>query len=158
MSWIPSIALSYGIFQKPTGPEILEAAHKISCSILKELWESGFAKTADRREGDDVVDLYNVNVPLVPSIVDNPLVRFTSLAPARYGRLFSVAPKHSDADQSDATDSSSAAPISELNAPSNEGTTGQVQLGGKLRFEFSELLSRIERHTSTVLQNPTLLA
>jgi hypothetical protein len=137
MSHIPAIALSYGIFQKPVSPDILEAAHKIACSVIEQLWKSGFTKEADRVDEDGVVDLYNVNVPLVPSIVTEPVVRFTSLAPARYGRLFSVVPAHEQSDQSDALDKHSAAPISELNLPNAEKNP-VATLGGKLRFEFSE--------------------
>ncbi|KAG0146033.1 hypothetical protein CROQUDRAFT_723122 [Cronartium quercuum f. sp. fusiforme G11] len=80
-----TIALSYGVFEKPVSEEILNAANQIAVKIIKHLWEAGFKKTA---EGGELVDVYSVNIPLVPAILIDPQVIWTTESNTRYGRLF----------------------------------------------------------------------
>ncbi|EGG05945.1 uncharacterized protein MELLADRAFT_72029 [Melampsora larici-populina 98AG31] len=80
-----TIALSYGIFQRPVSDEILEAANQIAVKIIKQLWVSGFVQPDQEA---DHVHLYSVNIPLVPAILTDPQVIWTTEAHTRYGRLF----------------------------------------------------------------------
>lgn len=129
MSGVPSIAVSYGVFQKPYAPEIVEAAHHMTCSALQFLTDRIFAERQQPLASD--VDVYSLNVPvrlilnachmrpadhaltlcwtqphkLVPSLLDcsdrtKPPIKFTSLGPGKYGRLF--APQEGSAPTKDA--------------------------------------------------------
>ncbi|KAH9825129.1 survival protein sure-like phosphatase/nucleotidase [Melampsora americana] len=80
-----TIALSYGIFERPVSNEIIEAAHQIAVKIIKQLWISGFVQPDQET---DHVHLYSVNIPLVPAILTDPQVTWTTEAHTRYGRLF----------------------------------------------------------------------
>ncbi|GAA6001781.1 hypothetical protein JCM10207_002317 [Rhodosporidiobolus poonsookiae] len=93
ISGAKAIAVSYGIMEgyKPPAPEFVTAAVDISCKIVRRLVELGWG------EGEDRVDVYSVNVPLMPEIVSNPQVRWTSMAQTRYGRLFKSSTESSGA-------------------------------------------------------------
>ncbi|KAM0793196.1 hypothetical protein ACM66B_000666 [Microbotryomycetes sp. NB124-2] len=86
ISGTPSIALSWGLMQhyKPPSQEIRDAATKLSVEIIKRLWEIGFG------EGEDKVDVYSVNVPLMPAICveGGPEIEWCTVARNQYGRLF----------------------------------------------------------------------
>ncbi|CAH7671787.1 survival protein sure-like phosphatase/nucleotidase [Phakopsora pachyrhizi] len=86
----PSIALSYGIHQRPISDSIVSAAHSISIKIIQILWATGFKKTSKSSDkDDDSPDLYSINIPLVPAIIESePKVVWTFESPTRYGRLF----------------------------------------------------------------------
>lgn len=62
MSGTPSIALSYGVFQKPYAPEIVEAAHHMSCAVLQHLAAHIFDAQGQRVASD--IDVYSINVPV----------------------------------------------------------------------------------------------
>ncbi|CEQ38966.1 SPOSA6832_00437, partial [Sporobolomyces salmonicolor] len=97
LSGVNSIALSWGLMEgyKPASDDLVDAAVKVSCDVVKRLFELGWG------EGPDKVDVYSVNVPLMPSILDKPEVHWTTMAHTRYGRLFkSISePASSSADQ-----------------------------------------------------------
>lgn len=61
MASCPSIAVSYGVFQKPFAAEIVDAAHDMSCAALKFLTDHMFR---DGKRVSDDVDIYSVNVPV----------------------------------------------------------------------------------------------
>ncbi|MBW0551303.1 hypothetical protein O181_091018 [Austropuccinia psidii MF-1] len=79
-----SIALSYGVFERPISTELLEAANRLAVKIIERLWRIGFTNFGDK----DAADLYSVNIPLVPAIISDPKVIWTTEATTRYGRLF----------------------------------------------------------------------
>lgn len=113
-----AIALSYGNFQYPTPPEFLEPANSLSARIIDSLWndwgrdedsaplkaftiehlqedaekEMALKQTRGLREGE--VDLYSINVPMVPALVKPEGVRivWTRLFRNVYGRLFDNQP------------------------------------------------------------------
>lgn len=60
ISGVPSIALSWGLMThyKPPGKDIVDAAARVSCDVVKRLWELGFG------EGENKCDVYSVNVPV----------------------------------------------------------------------------------------------
>ncbi|KAK4058077.1 hypothetical protein OIO90_000816 [Microbotryomycetes sp. JL221] len=86
ISGTPAIALSWGLMQhyKPPSQEIRDAATRVSVDIIKRLWEIGFG------EGADKVDVYSVNIPLMPAITvqGGPEIQWTAMARNKYGRLF----------------------------------------------------------------------
>lgn len=61
MASCPSIAVSYGVFQKPFASEIVDAAHDMSCAALKFLTDRMFQ---DGKRVSDDVDIYSINVPV----------------------------------------------------------------------------------------------
>ena len=109
-----AIALSYGNFQYPTPPELFEPAISLSGRIIESLWndwgrdedstplkaftvehlqedaqkELALKQTRGLREGE--VDLYAINVPMVPALVKPEGVRivWTRMWRNKYGRLF----------------------------------------------------------------------
>ncbi|GAA5870075.1 hypothetical protein JCM16303_001888 [Sporobolomyces ruberrimus] len=84
LSGTRGIALSWGLMEgyKPPGQELIDAAVQLSCDVIERLYKLGWG------EGENKVDVYSVNVPLMPSIVENPQVHWTSMAVTGYGRLF----------------------------------------------------------------------
>ncbi|GAA5949640.1 hypothetical protein JCM3765_002737 [Sporobolomyces pararoseus] len=84
LSGTPGIALSFGLMEgyKPPGQELVDEAVTLSCAIIERLYKLGWA------EGENKVDVYSVNVPLMPTILKNPQVHWTSMAVTAYGRLF----------------------------------------------------------------------
>jgi len=118
LSKVRAIALSYGNFQYPTPPEFLDPANALSVRIFDSLWndwgrdddpahskaitiedlEEDVHKTLalkqarGLREGE--VDLYAVNIPMVPSLVkpEGLQIVWTRLWRNAYGRLFESQP------------------------------------------------------------------
>lgn len=112
LSKVRSIALSYGNFQYPPPPELLDPAHELSVKIIQALWDdwgrdedteavSNFVlehmdqeKDRDRiltqarglRDGE--VDLYAINIPIVPTLLQGMRVVWTRLWRNQYERLF----------------------------------------------------------------------
>ncbi|GAA5838314.1 hypothetical protein JCM5353_006847 [Sporobolomyces roseus] len=84
LSGTPGIALSWGLMEgyKPPGQNLVDAAVGVSCDVVQRLYNLGWG------EGANKVDVYSVNVPLMPSILENPEVHWTSMAVTGYGRLF----------------------------------------------------------------------
>ncbi|GAA5914782.1 hypothetical protein JCM8208_005700 [Rhodotorula glutinis] len=97
-----AIALSWGLMEgwKPPPQEFVEAATNVSRDVVERLYDVGWG------EGDERVDVYTVNVPLLPSIKKSPEVRWTTMAQTAYGRLFKSTPH---------PDSTSAAASAEVN-------------------------------------------
>ncbi|KAI5480873.1 tubulin-tyrosine ligase [Pseudohyphozyma bogoriensis] len=90
LSGLPAIALSFGLMAdyKPPGDAIVAGAIEASCKVVKQLYELGWSEAN--------VDLYNVNVPLLPTMLseEGPKVEWTTMARTGYNRLFkSVAEK-----------------------------------------------------------------
>ncbi|ORY86724.1 survival protein sure-like phosphatase/nucleotidase [Leucosporidium creatinivorum] len=85
ISGVPSIALSWGLMTgyRPPGKDLISAAATASCKVVKRLYELGFG------EGENKAQVYSVNVPLMPSILDpSPEVQWTTMALTSYERLF----------------------------------------------------------------------
>lgn len=57
-----TIALSYGVFERPISQELLDAANKIAVKVIKHLWHVGFQPP---RNEEERVDLYSVNIPVL---------------------------------------------------------------------------------------------
>lgn len=135
-----AIALSFGNFQYPPPPELLPYAYKVSLRIIQSLWNdwgrdedgdlSGFelehidqekdrvqllTQTRGLRDGE--VDLYAVNIPIVPALLNDGMkIVWTRLWRNVYSRLF----KHG-----------------ESTSTTDPGTTGQETDPDKLVFTFS---------------------
>ncbi|KDQ07683.1 hypothetical protein BOTBODRAFT_38579 [Botryobasidium botryosum FD-172 SS1] len=62
-----SIALSYGTMVHPTPAEWCDPAHELSIKIISKLWSNWGTDELGLRNGE--VDLYNVNVPMVESLL-----------------------------------------------------------------------------------------
>jgi tubulin---tyrosine ligase len=59
LSGFPSIALSYGIVEKPIPAGLPERAHELAVKVIDQLWQSGF-----KDNGPQAPQLYNVNIPV----------------------------------------------------------------------------------------------
>ncbi|KAM0756167.1 sure-like protein [Meredithblackwellia eburnea MCA 4105] len=86
LTGLPSIALSLGLMTgyKPPPQNLVDGAVKAACSVVKQLWEMGWG------EGADKVDVYTVNVPILPSVLapGGPEIQWTTMARTQYQRLF----------------------------------------------------------------------
>lgn len=88
LSNYPAIALSFGLMAPYKGdlltPEIVNGGIRESCKVVKKLYELGWG------EGSDKVEVYTVNVPLQPELLEEggARVEFTTMARTYYGRLF----------------------------------------------------------------------
>ncbi|GAA5922345.1 5'/3'-nucleotidase SurE [Sporobolomyces koalae] len=84
LSGTPGIALSWGLMEgyKPPPQEFIDAAVGVSCDVVERLSRLGWG------DGPNKVDVYSVNVPLMPSLLDKPEVHWTTMAVTGYGRLF----------------------------------------------------------------------
>ncbi len=67
LSLIRSIALSYGLFTRPSPEEYVEPSHELALKIIRKLWAQWGKDPSGLRNGE--VDLYNVNIPLVPELL-----------------------------------------------------------------------------------------
>lgn len=83
-----SIALSYGTVEDPTPQTFFEPAHVISAKIIRHLWDNWGTDDAGLRNGE--IDLYSVNVPMIPGILSEeglPII-WTRFWRNSYHRLF----------------------------------------------------------------------
>lgn len=89
---LPAIALSYGVMEghKPPRADVIERAYEVSCDVVAKLWQTGWSG----------VDVYSVNVPLMPKILDEPSIHWTHIGRKAYQRLF----KHADDVEGDRSD------------------------------------------------------
>jgi tubulin---tyrosine ligase len=115
---VRAIALSYGNFEYPTPPEFLDPANSLSVRVIDSLWndwgrdddpthlkafttehlqedihkELALKQARGLREGE--VDLYAINVPMVPALVKPEGLRivWTRIWRNGYGRLFENRP------------------------------------------------------------------
>ncbi|KAF8337397.1 sure-like protein [Cantharellus anzutake] len=67
LSLIRSIALSYGVFTRHFPTDYVQPSHELSLKIIGKLWNQWGKDPSGLRNGE--VDLYNVNIPLVPEIL-----------------------------------------------------------------------------------------
>ncbi|SCZ90402.1 BZ3500_MvSof-1268-A1-R1_Chr1-3g01966 [Microbotryum saponariae] len=88
LSHIPAIALSWGLMEgyKPPPQSFIQGAVDVSCQIASKLWDLGW----EQADSEHRVDVYSVNVPLMPSIISKggPTVYWTEMAKTKYQRLF----------------------------------------------------------------------
>ncbi|SCV68456.1 BQ2448_577 [Microbotryum intermedium] len=88
LSHIPAIALSWGLMEgyKPPAQSFIQGAVDVSCQIVSKLWQLGW----EQSDNEHRVDVYSVNVPLMPSIIskEGPTVYWTEMAKTKYQRLF----------------------------------------------------------------------
>jgi hypothetical protein len=114
LSKIRSLALSYGNFQYPPPLELISPANELSIKIIQRLWDdwgrdedsdmlSNFvlehmdheedrARVLEQTRGlrDGEVDLYAINIPILPALVQDGGMKvvWTRLWRNAYGRLF----------------------------------------------------------------------
>lgn len=83
-----SIAISYGTVVYPTPAEYFQPAHTLGANIIKHIWENWGLDVGGTRAGE--VDLYNVNIPLIDTILSEEglQVYWTTMWRNNYGRLF----------------------------------------------------------------------
>lgn len=84
---MPSIALSYGVVERPVPPRALELAHEVAVEVCKRLFDDwGWEDEAKTKP----VQVYSVNVPLVTEAIErhNRKVCFTTMWRNTYGQLF----------------------------------------------------------------------
>ncbi|KAI0639379.1 survival protein sure-like phosphatase/nucleotidase [Trametes polyzona] len=88
LSKVRSIALSYGTVLHPTPATFNEPAHRLGASIIGHLWANWDADAGGLRAGE--VDLYNVNIPMVPALLSDAglPICWTRIWRNSYGRLF----------------------------------------------------------------------
>ncbi|GAA5980614.1 hypothetical protein JCM10908_001708 [Rhodotorula pacifica] len=140
-----AIALSWGLMEgyKPPPAEFVDAAARLSCQVIEKLAEAGWG------DGEEHVDVYSVNVPLMPELISRPEIRWTTMARTAYGRLFKSTP-HPDTTGA-STDSGGPAAIAEpREAPSTIQGEGDENLlvseehwKEKLHFVFAPDLSSL---------------
>ena len=83
---IPAIALSYGVVKRPVDPNTIDLAHDGALDVCERLWN-------DWGNEDDEghrVQVYSVNVPLVPDVLEKAKrkVVWTRMRRNAYGPLF----------------------------------------------------------------------
>ncbi|THH09195.1 hypothetical protein EW145_g2199 [Phellinidium pouzarii] len=88
LSHCRSVAVSYGTIQRPVPRQLYEPAHRLSCQIIQGLWRDWGADAGSMRNGE--IDLYNINIPMVDSLLDKEGMRvvWTTIWRNAYGRLF----------------------------------------------------------------------
>ncbi|KAI0651833.1 sure-like protein [Trametes meyenii] len=102
LSKVRSVAISYGTVQHPTPPELYAPAHALGSRLIAHLWHNWGADAGGLRAGE--VDLYNVNIPMVPGLLSDAglTVCWTRIWRNSYGRLFKAhAPRDPEANSSD---------------------------------------------------------
>ncbi|EIW70773.1 hypothetical protein TREMEDRAFT_68211 [Tremella mesenterica DSM 1558] len=84
---IPSIAISYGVVDRPIPPRAIELAHEAAVEVCKRLWDDwGYESLNPRRR----VQVYSVNIPLVEDKLEtiNRKVCWATMWRNTYGGLF----------------------------------------------------------------------
>ncbi|KAI0348031.1 sure-like protein [Trametopsis cervina] len=83
-----SIAISYGTVEHPTPLTYFEPAHAIGGRIIRYLWDNWGTDEGSIR--DNEVDLYNVNIPMIAGLLEEPglPICWTRIWRNSYGRLF----------------------------------------------------------------------
>jgi hypothetical protein len=92
-TYIPCIALSYGVVTRPVPPYSLELATDIAVDICSRLWDDWGWEVASDGDGSRArVQVYSVNVPLVEEALreENRQVCWAKMWKSTYGRLFKV--------------------------------------------------------------------
>ncbi|OSD03454.1 sure-like protein [Trametes coccinea BRFM310] len=90
LSRVRSIALSYGTVQHPSPKEYGEPAHQLAARIIGHLWQNWGTDEGGLRAGE--VDLYNVNIPMIPELLSDTglTICWTRIWRNSYGRLFTA--------------------------------------------------------------------
>ncbi|KZS92965.1 sure-like protein [Sistotremastrum niveocremeum HHB9708] len=85
---VRSIAVSYGTVQRPTPKELFIPAYVLSTQIVQKLWNNWGKDEGGLRDGE--VDLYNVNLPMVPKLLseEGMDICWTRIWRNEYGQLF----------------------------------------------------------------------
>ncbi|KEI39169.1 uncharacterized protein L969DRAFT_94247 [Mixia osmundae IAM 14324] len=148
LSGVPSIAISYAIFERPIQDDQVAAAHDWACVVIKRLWDTW------QHDGDH--DLYSVNIPLVPSITDKEAtkIRFTTMALTRYKRLFAPTAHPSEskaAYEAEYSDTANAGPGA-LEEPSNPSKV-TADRSKKLAFKFAPHIGQLINPPASALQS-----
>lgn len=88
LSKIRSIAISYGTVEHPTSTTYFDPAHILGCRIIRHLWENWGSDDDGIRDGE--VDLYNINIPMIAGLLQEPglPICWTRMWRNSYGRLF----------------------------------------------------------------------
>jgi tubulin--tyrosine ligase len=86
---IPAIAVSYGVVSRPVPKRTIDLANEVAVEVVEKLWKTWGA------DGDDKVQVYTVNVPLVEAALekDRRQVAWTTVWRNQYGRLFAPTEK-----------------------------------------------------------------
>jgi len=92
-----AIALSYGIMQRPTPTELHEHAHELSLRIIKHLWENWGRDPGGPRNQE--VDLYTVNIPLIPQLVGGLETCWAPIWRSTLCRLLAIVPNDDDSQE-----------------------------------------------------------
>jgi 5'/3'-nucleotidase SurE len=134
-----SIAISYGIVVNPPPPSYFEPAHALASRISLQLWEQWGPDDGGLRKspsGENEVDLYNVNIPLVENLLiigDGAMeVHWTQMWRNAYGRLFKTLPPAP-------TDATQVKPA----GPDADAQTTAPQPQAELSFKFAPDMSNL---------------
>ncbi|KAA1074233.1 hypothetical protein PGT21_004833 [Puccinia graminis f. sp. tritici] len=137
-----AIALSYGIFERPISDGLLKAANQLAVKIIRELWKTGFGQPGD----PNYPDLYSVNIPLVPAILNEPKVMWTTESRTRYARLFLPATDGSKSEPTQPAEIDEAAShLQDLHSNDPCGSNPKISkpLHGPLEFVFKPDISAL---------------
>jgi tubulin--tyrosine ligase len=132
-----SIALSYGTFGRYPPQNLFDSAHALSVKIIQYLWDNWGKDVGGLRSGE--VDLYSVNVPMIPALLDEsglPII-WTHVWRNSYHSLFKPyspkQPEHFDLQAGPDSITRSAQAVTQAQ--------GDIVPTGSLLFQFSPDMS-----------------
>jgi len=138
-----SIALSYGTIGRYSPQNLFNPAHALSTKIIQYLWDN-WGKDAGGLRSDEV-DLYSVNIPMIPALLDEsglPII-WTRLWRNTYHRLFKPYSPEQPAELEHFDPQ--AGPNSSTTPPAQAVTQAQGDIAskttGELLFKFSPDMS-----------------
>ncbi|KAG9001927.1 hypothetical protein FRB94_000689 [Tulasnella sp. JGI-2019a] len=136
LSETKAIALSYGTLKGFNPNDFKDEANSLSCKIIQCLWEDWGKDDEGLRSGE--VDLYNVNLPMIPELrqPNGVEVVWTTIWRNAYGMLFkrkeddqtSIRMREAGPDAPDKTSSKPSTPIQ---------SDGQAATSKRLTFHFA---------------------
>ncbi|TDL28463.1 sure-like protein [Rickenella mellea] len=129
-----SIAISYGIVERPPPTTYFALAHNLSGKIISHLWHNWGKDEGGSRNSE--VDLYNVNIPLVKGLLSDEGLKvvWTSIWRNSYARLF----KKSSPSGVSAEPGGPDAHLGKTIIDSSHGSTDNSRnIEGNLIFKFS---------------------
>lgn len=123
---MPSIAVSYGVVTRPVPEGCMEMAADIAVEVCRRLFEDWGWEDAEHKRP---VQLYSVNIPLVPEHLapENRRVCFTTLYRNTYGKLFEETDKITN----------------DVYNPTQHRGPQPERHDGQLRFEFKPSFQKI---------------
>ncbi|KAI0078901.1 sure-like protein [Panus rudis PR-1116 ss-1] len=147
LSKIRSIAISYGTVLHPTPTEYFDPAHKLGARIIQHLVENWGTDSEGLRDGE--VDLYNINIPMVPALLteEGLPIYWTRMWRNSYGRLFKAHAVTKPATSPAGPDSLDADPFP-TSAP---GESTQQGDSGPLTFKFAPDMTHLINPTKSML-------